>query len=108
MTEHAVEQQHPLKVYFWVWGWLFVLSFGSYFVDIAGINEYLKWFLITLFMLVKAGLIMAVFMHMVWERLSLVIVVIAPPFVLLVALAIFALEAEYTISSRIQYFLGGF
>lgn len=105
MSEHET-QQHPLGVYFWVWAWLFVLSVGSYLTDVISMHDYLRWTLITLFMLVKAGLIMAVFMHLVWERLSLTIVIIAPPAVLLVALAIFAIESEYTISSRIQYFLG--
>ena len=99
-------QQHPLSVYFWVWGWLFVLSVGSYLVDISNLHIYIKWILITLFMLVKAGLIMAVFMHMVWERLSMTMVILAPPFVLLLAMAIFGLEAQYTLSSRLQFFLG--
>lgn len=107
MSESEIQQQHPLSVYFWVWGWLFVLSIGSYVVDIIDINQYLKWTLITLFMLVKAGLIMAVFMHLVWERLSLSIVIIAPPAVLLVALAILGLEANYIVSSRLQFFFGG-
>ncbi|MDT8449654.1 MAG: cytochrome C oxidase subunit IV family protein [Wenzhouxiangellaceae bacterium] len=105
MSEHET-QQHPLGVYFWVWGWLFVLSVGSYLTDVISMHDYLRWTLITLFMLVKAGLIMAVFMHLVWERFSLTIVIIAPPAVLLVALAIFAIESRYTISSRIQHFLG--
>ncbi|MFU8876695.1 MAG: cytochrome C oxidase subunit IV family protein [Wenzhouxiangellaceae bacterium] len=106
MTDHQAEQQHPLRVYFWVWGWLFVLSAASYFVDIIDINQYLKWTLITMFMLIKAGLIMAIFMHMIWERLALTIVVLAPPAVLLVALGILALESRYTMFSRLQFFAG--
>lgn len=101
------QQQHPLKVYFWVWGWLFVLSAGSYWVDISDLHTHIKWILITLFMLVKAGLIMAVFMHMIWERLSITMIILTPPGVLLVAMAIFGLEAQYTISSRLQYFFFG-
>ena len=31
----------------------------------------LRWALIILFMLLKAGLIVAIFMHMAWERLAL-------------------------------------
>lgn len=100
------QQQHPLKVYFWVWGWLFVLSVGSYVVDISDLHTHIKWILIALFMLVKAGLIMAVFMHMIWERLSITMVILTPPGVLLVAMTIFALESQYTVSSRLQYFFG--
>jgi len=99
-------QAHPLGVYFWIWGWLFVLSVGSYMTDIVEMSPYIKWTLITLFMFAKAGLIMAVFMHLVWERLSISVIILAPPGVLVVALAIFGLEAEYTISSRLQYFMG--
>ena len=30
---HAKGQQHPIKLYLVVWGWLFVLSTCSYLVD---------------------------------------------------------------------------
>ena len=75
---HDEGQHHPLRVYFVVWGWLFVLSFGSYMVDYIGLQGFLRWFLILAFMLLKAGLIIAVFMHMAWERLSLVYAIILP------------------------------
>jgi cytochrome c oxidase subunit IV len=57
-------QAHPLKVYFVVWGWLFVLSACSYAIDFMGVQGYLRWTLILFFMFVKAGLIVAIFMHM--------------------------------------------
>lgn len=102
-SEHEGHNQ-PLKVYFWVWLWLFILSACSYFVDISDLPTMVKWFAITIFMLMKAGLIMAIFMHMQLERWSMNFVVLAPPVVLLVALMIFALEANYTLSSRLQFF----
>ena len=34
---HEEGQHHPLKVYFIVWGWLFVLSACSYMVDYVGL-----------------------------------------------------------------------
>src|SRR6266436_6502984 len=68
---HAKGQQHPIKLYLVVWGWLFVLSTCSYLVDYFGFHGYLRWSLILLFMVLKAGLIVAVFMHMAWERLAL-------------------------------------
>ena len=64
-------QQHPIKLYLVVWGWLFILSACSYMVDYVGIQGYLRWTLILIFMVLKAGLIVAVFMHMAWERLAL-------------------------------------
>ena len=80
----AGHQQHPLRVYFIVWGWLFVLSTCSYMVDYIGLQGYLRWFLILLFMILKAGLIVAFFMHMAWERRALVYAILFPMFAVLV------------------------
>lgn len=97
-------QRHPLGVYFKIWGLLFVLSVFSYLVDYYHLQGFLRWSLITIFMLLKAGLIVAVFMHMVWERLALVYAIIVPPLLLLVLLAIGALEAGYTHATRGTFF----
>ena len=47
---HEEGQHHPLRVYFIVWGWLFVLSACSYMVDYVGLQGYLRWSLILIFM----------------------------------------------------------
>jgi cytochrome c oxidase subunit IV len=98
-------QHHPLKVYFIVWGWLFVLSAASYFVDYVGFEGYLRWTLILIFMMLKAGLIVAVFMHMAWERLALSYAIIIPPVAILAFVAIMAIESDYTILTRTFYFV---
>ena len=97
-------QQHPLGIYFKIWGLLFVLSAMSYAVDYFHVQGYLRWFLILTFMLLKAGLIVAVFMHMMWERLAMVYVILVPPLVLMVLLAIGAFEATYTYFTRNTFF----
>jgi cytochrome c oxidase subunit IV len=97
-------QQHPLGVYLKIWGLLFVLSIFSYLVDYYQLQGMLRWTLITIFMLLKAGLIVAVFMHMMWERLALVYVIVVPPLLLLVLLSIGALEAGYTYVTRGTFF----
>jgi len=99
-------QQHPLKTYFWVWGALFVFSVFSYLVDISPLEGFAKWSLITLFMLLKAGLIVTIFMHMIWERSSMVIPVLLPAGVLLFLMLLMILEGDYIHSSR-QMFFGG-
>ena len=104
---HEEGQHHPLKVYFLVWGWLFVLSFCSYMVDYVGLQGYLRWGLIILFMLIKAGLIVAVFMHMVWERQALAYAILVPMFAVLVFVGIMAFESDYTVLTRLEYFGGG-
>ncbi|MCC7121602.1 MAG: cytochrome C oxidase subunit IV family protein [Gammaproteobacteria bacterium] len=101
---HEQGQQHPLGIYFKIWGLLFVLSIASYLVDYFHLQGFLRWSLIVIFMFLKAGLIVAVFMHMVWERLALVYAIVVPPLLLVTLLAIGALEAGYTVGTRDIYF----
>jgi len=56
-------------------------------------------------MVLKAGLIIAVFMHMVWERLAMVYFILLPPILLLTLVAIGSLEADWTFFQRGVYFL---
>lgn len=97
-------QQHPIKLYLVVWGWLFVLSTFSYLVDYVGIHGYLRAALILLFMVLKAGLIVAVFMHMAWERLALAYAILLPPVLVLVFVAIMVFESDYTHLLRVIFF----
>ena len=98
------QQQHPIGLYLKVWALLFVLSTMSYAVDYYHLQGMLRWSLILIFMLLKAGLIVAVFMHMLWERLALVYAIVVPPLLLLVLLGIGALEADYTFLARGAFF----
>ena len=101
-TAHRdTHQQHPIKLYLVVWGWLFVLSTASYLVDYFHLQGYLRWSLILLFMILKAGLIVAVFMHMAWERLTLIYAILVPPILVLVFVGIMAFESEYTLFTRL-------
>jgi cytochrome c oxidase subunit 4 len=100
---HEEGQQHPIRLYLVVWGWLFVLSACSYAVDYFHLQGYLRWFLILLFMFLKAGLIVAVFMHMAWERLALVYAILLPGVMVLVFVALMVLESDYTLATRLTY-----
>ena len=103
-ASHAQGQQHPLGVYLKIWGLLFVLSVASYLVDYFHLQGMLRWSLIVIFMFLKAGLIVAVFMHMLWERLALVYAIVLPPLLLITLLGIGALEANYTFLARGTFF----
>lgn len=103
-TAHDEHQQHPIRLYLLVWGLLFVLSTFSYMVDYLGIQGYPRWFLIILFMLLKAGLIVAIFMHMAWERLALVYAVLIPPVLVLVFVALMVSESDHTLMTRLAFF----
>jgi len=103
--EHAEgHQQHPISLYLKVWALLFVLSTMSYLVDYFEFQGYLRWFLILLFMFLKAGFIVAIFMHMSWEKLALKYVVLLPPLTLLVLIGLMALEADFTFQIRALFF----
>ncbi|MCV3208688.1 cytochrome C oxidase subunit IV family protein [Mesorhizobium sp. YC-39] len=105
---HAeVHQEHPIRLYLVVWAWLFILSACSYMVDYFGIHGYLRWSLILIFMMLKAGLIVAVFMHMAWERLALTYAIILPPVLVLVFVAMMVFESDYTLLTRMTFFGAG-
>ena len=97
-------QQHPIGLYLKIWALLFLLSTMSYLVDYFHFHGYLRWTLIIVFMLLKAGLIVSVFMHMAWERLSLVYAILVPPLCLLVLVWLMAAEAGHTFLTRMTFF----
>jgi len=97
-------QTHPVRLYLVCWGFLFVLSIASYMVDYAQLQGMLRWGLILIFMALKAGLIVAVFMHMAWERLALVYAILLPPLAAVVFMGIMIAESGYTLQARETHF----
>jgi len=98
---------HKIAVYLWIWGLLFIFSFFSYMVDYLNFEGSLRWTLIVLFMLSKAALIVAVFMHLYWERYAIVNVLLWPMTLMMLFVWIMAAESEYTMLTRIFYFILG-
>jgi len=96
-------QQHPLGIYYKIWVLLFVLSFFSYLVDYFDVQGAMRWVLVILFMCLKAGFIVAIFMHVVWERMALVFTILGPPIVLLLLIGFMAIEGNYTSDTRYRY-----
>ncbi len=97
-------QQHPLSIYLWIWILLFVLSTFSYLVDYFQFQGYLRWNLIIIFMMLKAGFIVAIFMHMAWERIALITAILVPPVALLVLIGLMSIEGDYTYLARAKFF----
>jgi cytochrome c oxidase subunit IV len=102
---HAEGQQHPIRTYLVVWIMLFVLSTFSYMVDYFQLQGALRWTLIIIFMLLKAGAIVAVFMHMAWERLAFKLAILVPPLCLLILVALMAIEGNHTFLTRWSSFI---
>jgi cytochrome c oxidase subunit IV len=100
MADTAEGQQHPIRLYLIIWGWLFVLSFFSYLVDYNDVQGFWRWALVLTFMMAKAGLIVAIFMHMKWERPSLIWAILGPPTVLMILVFFLAVEGDYIAAMR--------
>jgi cytochrome c oxidase subunit 4 len=96
-------QQHPLGIYYKIWILLFVLSTCSYLVDYFNVQGGMRWTLVIVFMLLKAGFIVAVFMHVMWERLALIVTLLGPPVVLLLLIGFMTVEGKYTFGNRVDY-----
>ncbi len=101
---HTEGQQHPIGIYLKIWGLLFILSTMSYLVDYFHLQGMLRWSLIVIFMLLKAGLIVSIFMHMAWERLAIIYAILIPPLCLLVLIGLMATEADYIFWARVVFF----
>ena len=106
MSQHKT-QTHSIGIYLWIWALLFVFSFFSYMVDYLNFEGLLRWTLILAFMVSKAALIVAVFMHLFWERYAIVNVLLWPMTLMLLFVGIMAAESEYTVFTRLFYFVAG-
>jgi cytochrome c oxidase subunit IV len=95
--------QHPLKIYWIMWVALFVLSGVSYWTDFWDDGPLRATAIITL-MLLKAGGIVWIFMHMGWERLALKLAILVPPVFIGVLIWLMAIEADHTWLTRIEFF----
>ena len=110
MAENIKKKQtttHKLRIYLWIWGLLFFLSFFSYMVDWFQFQGLLRWTLILIFMFLKAGLIMAFFMHLFWERYTLVNVLLWPMTAIACFVGLMGADSRYTVFTRLVYFVLG-
>ena len=99
----AEGQQHPLKIYWIMWIALFVLSGFSYATDFMD-DGALRTFFILTFMMIKAGGIVWIFMHMGWERMALKLAILGPPVAILVLIWLMSMEGFYVEETRLQNF----
>jgi len=106
-TKKATTSTHKIGIYLWIWGLLFFLSFCSYMVDWFEFQGLLRWTLIVTFMLLKAGLIMSIFMHLFWERYAIVNVLLWPMTAIACFIGLMVAEGKYTVFTRFYYFVLG-
>jgi cytochrome c oxidase subunit 4 len=94
----AEEHEHSItyKTYLWTWFWLLVLSLLALGIGYAPMNEKLKALLLVCTTLAKILVIAAIFMHLRYERLNLVLITFAP---LILAVILFAFTFPETLGN---------
>jgi len=95
VTEHH-DQQIAYKTYFMTWVWLLVLTALALGLGYAPMNERLKALLRVCTILAKILVIAAVFMHLRYERLNLILITFAP---LILAVILFSFTFPETFGS---------
>ena len=93
-NEHG--QAIPYKTYFMTWFWLLVMTLLALGLGYAPIGERLKALLLVGTTLCKILLIAAIFMHLRFERINLVMITIAP---LILAIILFSFTFPETVGS---------
>lgn len=89
------------KIYAVTWFWLLIITMLEVGIVIAHVPKIFLIISLLILALMKAALIVAYFMHLRWERLSLIYTVITPMFFL--AIVIFAFmgpDALHVLHSR--------
>src|SRR4051812_10152348 len=96
--EHDEHGEHALsyRKYFVTWVWLLVLTAAALGLGYAPINESLKAFLLVCTTLAKIVVIAAVFMHLQYERLNLVLLTFVP---IILAIIMFAFTFPETLGT---------
>ena len=94
----AEEHEHsiPYKTYLLTWFWLLVLSLLALGLGYAPINEKLKALLLVGTTLAKILVIAAIFMHLRYERINLILITFAP---LILAVILFSFTFPETLGS---------
>ena len=95
MAEH---EQHSVsyKLYFMTWFWLLVLTAAALGLGYAPINERLKAFLLVCTTLAKILVIAAIFMHLRYERINLILLTFVP---LILAVILFSFTFPETLGN---------
>ena len=75
-------------------------------VDYMQFQGMVRWTLIIIFMLLKAGFITAIFMHLCYERLAMSCAILIPTGCLAVLIGLMTFEADNTNAIRATYLDG--
>ena len=88
----STEHEHPLgstKLYIWVWVWLVILTVLEVILAFQALRVIVMLLFLVSLSLVKAGLIISYFMHLLHEKRSLKLSLIPPLILVIVLLFVF-------------------
>src|SRR6476620_11310686 len=106
MTEHAHADEHfagSNKLFISIWIWLVVLTLVEIFLAYKPMPIHLMLIVLLGLSIVKAALIMAYFMHLKFERLSLIITLVPALVVCILLLLVFFPDSFRSQGLRYQY-----
>jgi len=92
MTEHAHVEEHfagSNKLFISIWGWLIALTLVEIFLAYKPMPIHLMLIVLMGLSIIKAALIVAYFMHMKFERLSLILTIVPMLIVCIMLLFVF-------------------
>ncbi len=94
----AEQHEHSItyKTYVWTWFWLLVLTSLALGLGYAPIAERLKALLLVCTTLAKILVIAAIFMHLRYERINLILITFAP---LILAIILFSFTFPETLGN---------
>ncbi|MCS7223796.1 MAG: cytochrome C oxidase subunit IV family protein [Armatimonadetes bacterium] len=101
MAEGSSKPHPPVKIYLQVLFLLFLLSTVAYFIDLMQMAMVIKALLLISIALMKAGLIAGYFMHLRFERITLVYVLVAPLILLIGLVAAVMPDGRSVLLSRL-------
>src|SRR6266853_6201609 len=96
MAEQHDQHKITYKLYLMTWGWLLVLTALALGLGYAPINERLKALLLVCTTLAKILVIAAIFMHLRYERINLILITFSP---LILAIILFSFTFPETMGS---------
>jgi len=96
MAEHHDQHSISYKTYIMTWLWLLVLTALALGLGYTNINEKLKAFLLVCTTLAKILVIAAMFMHLRYERINLILITFAP---LILAVILFSFTFPETLGN---------
>ncbi len=102
MTAHAEEHfSGSNKLFVWIWGWLVVLTLVEILLAYKTMPIHIMLTVLLGLSIIKAALIVAYFMHLKFERLSLILTLV--PMLVVCILLLFVFFPDSFRSSGLRY-----